>query len=43
MVDNYYKQRGWDTITGWPTRTKYEQLGLGHVADEMARLGLLPN
>jgi aldehyde:ferredoxin oxidoreductase len=42
MVDNYYKQRGWDRTNGWPTRTKLEELDLKDVADELAILGKLP-
>ncbi len=33
MVSNYYRQRGWDTETGRPTRSKLKDLGLGDVAD----------
>lgn len=33
MLDEYYTERGWDTQTGVPTRTKLEELGLGAVAD----------
>ena len=32
----YYKLEGWDTKTGWPTRTTLESLGLKKVADELA-------
>jgi len=36
MVDHYYEQRGWDKITGWPTRAKLIELGLQDVADELS-------
>lgn len=42
MVDLYYEARGWDLETGWPYRETYEKYGLADVADEMDRLGLLP-
>ena len=42
MVDLYYEARGWDLETGWPYRETYEKYGLADVADEMERLGLLP-
>jgi aldehyde:ferredoxin oxidoreductase len=35
LVDNYYKLRGWDLKTGWPTRETYEKYGLKEVADEL--------
>lgn len=41
-LEEYYKLRGWDTRTGRPTRAKLEELGLKDVADELAKLGLLP-
>ena len=42
MVDLYYEARGWDLEMGWPYRETYERYGLADVADEMERLGLLP-
>lgn len=42
FVDNYYKLRGWDISTGWPTRETYERLGLDDVADELESIGKLP-
>lgn len=42
LLDNYYKLHGWDTSTGWPTRAKLEECGLGDVARELAGLGKLP-
>lgn len=43
LVNNYYKLRGWDVKTGWPTRETYEKLGLKDVADELESIGKLPN
>jgi len=43
LVDNYYKLRGWDVKTGWPTRETYERLGLKEVADELEAIGKLPD
>jgi len=31
----YYQLEGWDTETGWPTRSTLEALGLEKVADEL--------
>lgn len=42
FVDLYYKQRGWDLQTGWPTRSVWEAAGLGDIADEMETIGKLP-
>ena len=39
MLDDYYKERGWDLGTGIPTRASLENLGLGYVADELERMG----
>ena len=39
LLDSYYVKRGWDQRTGRPKRSKLEQLGLGDVADELARRG----
>jgi aldehyde:ferredoxin oxidoreductase len=35
MLDEYYAESGFDKKTGWPTRTKLEELGLKDVADEL--------
>jgi aldehyde:ferredoxin oxidoreductase len=37
----YYAQEGWDTATGWPTRSTLESLGLGYVADALESWGKL--
>ena len=42
MVDLCYEARGWDLETGWPYRETYEKYGLKDVADEMEKLGFLP-
>jgi aldehyde:ferredoxin oxidoreductase len=42
LVDNYYRVRGWDQATGWPTRETYEKWGLADVADELETTGKLP-
>ena len=42
LKDRFYKLRGWNVNTGWPTRTKLEELGLKDVADELASIGRLP-
>jgi len=38
---HFYTLEGWNTSTGWPTRTTLNGLGLGHVADELAAAGKL--
>jgi len=35
MLDEYYTERGWDVITGTPTRGKLTDLGLGYAADAL--------
>jgi aldehyde:ferredoxin oxidoreductase len=35
MLDEYYSVSGFDLKSGWPTRTKFEELGLKDVADEL--------
>jgi aldehyde:ferredoxin oxidoreductase len=42
LVDTYYRLRGWDAMTGWPSASKLAELGLTDVAAELATLGLLP-
>ena len=41
LKDRYYELRGWDVNTGWPTRAKFEELGLKDVADELTSIGKL--
>jgi aldehyde:ferredoxin oxidoreductase len=43
LLERYYKLRGWDVATGWPTRAKLESLGLKDVADQMQSIGKLPS
>jgi aldehyde:ferredoxin oxidoreductase len=31
----FFALEGWDTTTGWPTRSTLEGLGLGEVADTL--------
>ena len=40
LLDEYYEDRGWDE-NGLPTRQRLEELGLGEVADDLARAGKL--
>ena len=42
LVDRYYETRGWDKATAWPYRETWEKYGLGDIADEMERIGKLP-
>jgi aldehyde:ferredoxin oxidoreductase len=42
LKDTYYTLRGWDPITGIPTRGKLEELDLKDIADDLNHLGLLP-
>jgi aldehyde:ferredoxin oxidoreductase len=37
----YYGLEGWDTTTGWPTRTTLESVDLAHVADALEGAGKL--
>ena len=37
----YFELEGWDTSSGWPTRSTLEELGLGKVTDELQRKGKL--
>ncbi len=38
ILDSYYRHRGWDLASGWPTRARLDDLGLGDVADQLDRL-----
>jgi aldehyde:ferredoxin oxidoreductase len=42
MKDEFYKERGWDVKTGWPTEDKLKELDLHDVAEELKKLGKLP-
>jgi aldehyde:ferredoxin oxidoreductase len=37
----FYKLEGWDSATGWPTRSTLESIGLGYIADELKKHGRL--
>jgi len=37
----YYELEGWDSATGYPTKSTLESLGLGYVADELEENGKL--
>ncbi|MCX5999317.1 MAG: aldehyde:ferredoxin oxidoreductase, partial [Chloroflexi bacterium] len=39
----FFELEGWDTSSGWPTRSTLEKLELGRVADELERAGRLGN
>lgn len=41
MKDEYYKLRGWDTATGFPTRAKLRSLGLNDIIGDMEGRGLV--
>jgi len=41
-MDMFYEEMAWDKETGSPTKATYRRLGLGTVADELAKRGLLP-
>jgi len=43
LLTEYYRLRGWDEKTGRPTRETLERLGLKYVADELEKLGKLPD
>lgn len=38
MLDRYYELRGWDKVTGIPSREKLEELGLRDVADDLDKI-----
>jgi aldehyde:ferredoxin oxidoreductase len=41
MKDEYYRLRGWDEATGLQTAAGLASLGLGDVAEELEKTGLL--
>jgi aldehyde:ferredoxin oxidoreductase len=41
MKSEYYELRGWDVESGLPTKAKLKELGLGDVATDLGRRGLL--
>lgn len=40
--DMFFEEMGWDKKTGIPTRKTLESLGLGYMADDLEKRGLLP-
>jgi aldehyde:ferredoxin oxidoreductase len=42
MLDEYYELHGWDRATGWPKKETLENLGLNSIAEELSRLGKMP-
>ena len=42
-LDEYYNLVGWDKRTGVPTTRKLVELGLDYVADELDKMGLIPD
>lgn len=38
LLDDYYNERGWDKKTGWPSKEKLVELGLGEIAQELAAI-----
>jgi hypothetical protein len=42
LLSRYYALRGWDPVTGIPTRTKLVSLGLTDVADGLAKVVTVP-
>jgi aldehyde:ferredoxin oxidoreductase len=43
VLNVYYDAVGWDKKTGIPTREKLVELGLGYVANDLAKIGLTPD
>jgi aldehyde:ferredoxin oxidoreductase len=41
MLDEYYDYRGWDSNTGFQTRSRLEELGLEDIADVLEKEGVL--
>jgi aldehyde:ferredoxin oxidoreductase len=39
MLEDYYRERGWNTDTGIPTRETLEKLDMHSVADDLEKLG----
>jgi aldehyde:ferredoxin oxidoreductase len=38
MLNDYYRFRGWDQTTGFPTRHKLVELGLEDIAAELEKM-----
>ncbi len=41
MKDDYYRLRGWDTITGFPTVPRLQSLGLGDIINDLEASGMV--
>jgi len=41
MKDDYYRLRGWDIETGFPTKARLKELGLGDIINDLEGLGLV--
>lgn len=41
MKTDYYRLRGWDVKTGYPTKAKLEELGLADIVPDLAKRGLV--
>lgn len=39
MLNDYYNERGWDTITGLLTKESLNKIGLNYVSDELIKMG----
>ncbi len=42
-VDEFYKLLGWDLRTGWPLKECFTDAGLSDVAEELEKLGMIPD
>lgn len=40
LLDDYYKERGWEVETGIPSKQKLTDLGLTNVVEDFKRLGI---
>ena len=40
MKDEYYRLRGWDTETGFPTKAKLQELGLDDIVSDLEKRGM---
>lgn len=41
MIDEYYRFRGWDKSSGFPTKKRLSELGLDDLAAELGSIGKL--
>jgi aldehyde:ferredoxin oxidoreductase len=40
MLDDYYRERGWDVKTGIPIKKKLKELGLADIANDLDKMGV---